>query len=121
MPNAAGDHRPGNGQRPGNSPQTPLVGEPASQVPPHPFLELLPLPRKPPDVSPALEPLRPLDILPFNLYPNPISAALFTRQALHFSNAVYTLFKYEPKHACYSLLTLSCTTFSVASQALMMS
>ena len=91
MPNAAGDHRPGNGPRPGNSPQTPLVGEPASQVPPHPLLELLPLPRKPPDGSSALEPLRPLDSSPFNLYPKPISAALFTRQALHFSTAVYNI------------------------------
>ena len=81
MPNAAGDRRPGDGPRPGNSPQTPLVGEPASQVPPHPFLELLPLPRKPPDVSCALDPLRPLDSSLFNRYPRPISAALFNRHS----------------------------------------
>ena len=41
-------------------------------------------------ISSALEPLRPLDSSAFNLYPKPISAALFTRQALHFSNAVHS-------------------------------
>ena len=102
--------------RPGNSPQTPLVGEPASQVPPYPFLELLPLPRKPPHVPRTPEPLRPLDISPCNLYPKPISAALFTRQALQSSTAIHseyaTLVGKLPRATLATTRTLHCHCFT---------
>ena len=72
-------------------PRPPSVGEPAPQVPPHPLLGLLSPPPETPGRPLPLNPCAPLDRLPFNLYLDPFSAALFTRQALQYSTAVHNL------------------------------